>query len=1110
MGILSTVRSIIGEALTGFVEEKVEKQKEIVVRKIEEKRDKFRVPKFADTELSAPEPSFQVPAVQQAETKTVKFETPFKGTDRGLGIGASFRRAEEVTDVFPSVILSEEEQLSRTGQIMLDQIRLQDELVTNKLNQERIAEMTPFEKKILPTIEAVEKKFGRTVQQAGVGLVSGLTGQTIDVYGSPEGVIELFGRSGGTLGGFLLGLKGVGALVPSSTIAGGVGRLVKSPKTVGVLSSLLKGGVDFSLLGQAQSFVNNESFVEHLKTLPVDFAAGVGFGVMGTGIGKLPKTLQIPAEAAIWSGIAKAQGASTEEAVIQGVLMGGLRGMNLSPAKSQAEKVMRRAEKVLGVKRTAGEREINRVYYDKLEQVEPNSIEHFNLEASRMTLNNPGVLNNMMQSFKENRLVFYEGGIKGGKRPGIEKAAPLPDVTTRILEEVKGRKEVSKQFIQDLTNQPHIKQAERDLIRNTLDEFKAGDINVQEFESKVRMSLLPLEQLDHAGAIGETLYENITLPNELRGKVQDYRENVYQSPIPTSAGDTHFGRGASVPRYFAHTRIEDVANTDIRRVIELQSDLFQKGRLEHQIKQGLIDREVTQELQQEFEQKRDQLSPYRNIWYERIIREEIKRANEDNKKTVLFPTGETIMKIEQLGAQDVWSIGDREGILSVDDLKVGREIERMQVVDAQGQRDSWIITEVLEDGKFKALSQLTAENTYEIYNEYKDENGELDLSDVSFSKMDLAIIDPYTEQFDISGKVDTSNPIYNFYEKQVQKYLKREYGDAMNRITDPQGVEWYSVDIKGLPKETLQRPTFAFLRGPEGELGTQKVFKLLDENSPEPVRKIESEIFAELNTAMAGERIATEEGVVGIKSTFPDWIPSDLRSKKDFDSLMDNLLADKPITKTKEKQLMGVIQERINNRLIQENVPVRVEGLAEVGGELKIRGLSLSVEARAVEKGLVKQFAGLPQYLTKNMKEQANRALELTRRDYDTALEIAMGKENPPKGLLPESVFKAVEIKARKDNDVETIRRLATTSGLSEEATIMGQRIRALAETDPLSPVTKIKEVVREREKTSKKKLKGKSPKKIKTEMKENLKKRIKKAAPTKTEWEKFIDEIIC
>ena len=53
---------------------------------------------------------------------------------------------------------------------------------------------------------------------------------------------------------------------------------------------------------------------------------------------------------------------------------------------------------------------------------------------------------------------------------------------------------------------------------------------------------------------------------------------------------------------------------------------------------------------------------------------------------------------------------------------------------------------------------------------------------------------PMAETFDISGKVDTNNPIYKFYEKEVGRYLKNKYGAEL--ITDPQGVKWWEVKVK--------------------------------------------------------------------------------------------------------------------------------------------------------------------------------------------------------------------------------------------------------------------------------------------------------------------------
>src|SRR3990167_191035 len=141
-------------------------------------------------------------------------------------------------------------------------------------------------------------------------------------------------------------------------------------------------------------------------------------------------------------------------------------------------------------------------------------------------------------------------------------------------------------------------------------------------------------------------------------------------------------------------------------------------------------------------------------------------------------------------------------------------------------------------------------------------------------------------------------------------------------------------------------------------------------------------------------------------------------------------------------------------------------------GEIKTRGLSRGVEAKAIENKLTQDFGDLPQYKGVNMKEQANKAIELLAKDSEKAKRIAMGEEAPPEGLLPESVFVAVEEWAIKNQDVNTLRDLATMSKLSEEATTMGQRIRTLGERDSESPVQAMTDIIKARKEAVSQKIK--------------------------------------
>ncbi len=433
------------------------------------------------------------------------------------------------------------------------------------------------------------------------------------------------------------------------------------------------------------------------------------------------------------------------------------------------------------------------------------------------------------------------------------------DLSTKLLEKLKGRSTVSKQFVSDLTNSPDLKQAEKDVIRKALED--ADDtIDVPTFANKVKSELLPLNRSgSEEMAMGSPKYESIALPDELRGPVADYSENIYSSPIATSAGDVHWPGNSS--NYFAHTRIEDLPDGQTRRVIEAQSDLFQKGRLENEMPSdyGYSAPEITRALSPEDAKayqdalkvnresnvimsstrfteaekapvraaretidrlekvavekingtrktELSKLEPYRNTWHERLIREEIKQAAKDGKAKLQFPTGETAMKIEGLGDDSRWILPEN----MTDELGIGEPLTKDMLKVGEGISDGetgWIITDVLGDGKFKAVSKNAKEDF---------DAGNLDMDDYIRSQ----------ETFDISGKVDTENPIYKFYEKTVQKYLTNKYGGKV--VTDPQGVRWVEIDVKpeykGLPVEAfgaLALPAVPQL-SPQGNEGQER------------------------------------------------------------------------------------------------------------------------------------------------------------------------------------------------------------------------------------------------------------------------------------------------
>lgn len=460
-------------------------------------------------------------------------------------------------------------------------------------------------------------------------------------------------------------------------------------------------------------------------------------------------------------------------------------------------------------------------------------------------------------------------------------------LSLKTLEKLKGRTTVSKQFISDLTNAPDLKQQERDVIRQAL-ETESDTVNVPEFTAKVQTELLPLETVStristpkgirSGTGVHNPRYENISLPKDSRGNVSDYKERIYQSSIKTSAGNIHFD-GNITDSYFGHSRIEDMADGTTRRVIEVQSDLFQKGRLEKEFPsvsypttnstvdkinsleqenrinyatigfeessgkyvvwaqeepQDIFDTEKEAEeyinknypdneslLKSEFPNfPKDSVQAFANkrnaelrklLQYSnptahfRMVREEIKQAAKDGKTALQFPTGETAMKIEGLGQDQTWSERGKDGVtfdLTPSDLKVGKTV----TTGGDGYGRDWIITNVGDNGKFDAIPKDYLLNP--------DWNKGLNSYNPAFWNIENALktikenpgeLSSYIESFDISGKVDTNNPIYRFYEKDLGRYLKNNY-DA-KPVIDDQGVSWYQVPIK---PEMATEPVTAF------------------------------------------------------------------------------------------------------------------------------------------------------------------------------------------------------------------------------------------------------------------------------------------------------------
>lgn len=174
-------------------------------------------------------------------------------------------------------------------------------------------------------------------------------------------------------------------------------------------------------------------------------------------------------------------------------------------------------------------------------------------------------------------------------------------------------------------------------------------------------------------------------------------------------------------------------------------------------------------------------------------------------------------------------------------------------------------------------------------------------------------------------------------------------------------------------------------------------------------------------------------------------------------------------------------------------------------GATRERGLSVSVESRALATDLKARFGDLPEYSQLNLEEEAAKATALMDKDWEGAVKLVMEGKQPPDNLPLSVLFRAVETRALTEGKFDVISDLAQSSKTIELATTAGQFIRGFGDRDELSPVRAIQEIAKGREKAFKGDLE-KAKKNTIDQIKNTI---ARNAYPTKV-WDEFIQSIVC
>lgn len=561
------------------------------------------------------------------------------------------------------------------------------------------------------------------------------------------------------------------------------------------------------------------------------------------------------------------------------------------------------------VKSTYGDKTVYKVDndYGFAEQTVPPNLLEYSTDGGKtwtsMTSNErkiPIVPGNLKNEF--DIVEFLKGQGVAVKNVGATADTFVPgSLTTKILKKLEGRSTVSKQFIQDLAKSADVKQVEKNLILKALD-GEGNTINVANFGKKVEDQLVPLNVKivggRDKGVTMSATWSGIRLKEEVRGNVAGYTEKVYQSPVPTSSGNVHFRDKA--PNYFGHTRVEDMGDKKTRRVLEVQSDLYQKGDVldkvrksdnvqeiksleavknlyDYSVKQGtdpekafqlmkkakpnsLVGINSSYEMEQRIKLLQKQAGPdmekynssiekieqYSNpTAHFRMAREEIAQASKEGKTKVQFPTGETALKIEGLGGgnggftliERVSQYSTHYNEITPEKLKVGQEL-------SQGGGRELVVAKVLGDGKFEAYPKRISDNV-KIVDQLKDEEALKKLinsnSQLYYEIKGAGGVDEWKKvQENWKETFDISTKVDT--KNPIYKFYEDEMAKYLKNnydaklVKDKKGVTWYEVSIK---PEMGTRPMDAFAMAglPFAPVGYDQMTKAQEnENNKETIQ----------------------------------------------------------------------------------------------------------------------------------------------------------------------------------------------------------------------------------------------------------------------------------
>jgi len=467
-------------------------------------------------------------------------------------------------------------------------------------------------------------------------------------------------------------------------------------------------------------------------------------------------------------------------------------------------------------------------------------------------------------------------------------------------------------------------------------------------------------------------YSNLTVPGGT-----NYTENEIATPAitPSIKGHAQFATDQGIGWFRSDDRtkggkyykefleasgIENPTITGLssktRRILEVQSDLFQKGRdssqlskerttdserLEYlrqaQVTEGLSGQELKEfnelELKEsskgnQFLQLLNQGSNWVTFFVKSIIQDSAKKGYEK----VLFPSGNTASKVE--------------GHQSLEEFKKQKE-DRIKSLEQQNELLENVKTEKIDP---TILSEKAKEKFYS--GELQKEKIENANSGIEKNNKEIDTVKQELDRLEKEG-FGALRPIYNFYENTVANILKKQ-GYSPKQVTDEYGNTWNEINIvpereqqailfqtQGLPASKSSAETIKKIKEAAKQMGID-IQDLADYakqaglniNSVNGVADLARGVVA---VALGREDVALGEELVHIASAIIEQVNPDLMTQmikeigkyKIYKQVFDEYKNNKYYQLPDGKPDIRKIKKEAVDKLIYEKIVLQSEGNTE-------------------------------------------------------------------------------------------------------------------------------------------------------------------------------------